>query len=80
MHLCPGLSPPKPLEQSKNVTIRTYHKLPEDENGPSNWPKRAKNCHNQPKFDFLRLHVTEPCEAGQSRAKCSPIVITIDHE
>ena len=39
MHLCPDLSPPKPLEHSKNVTIRTYHKLPGDENWPKNWPK-----------------------------------------
>ena len=38
---CPDLSPPKPLDQSKNVTVRTYHKLWEDKNGQKNWPKSA---------------------------------------
>ena len=37
------LSPSKPSEQSQNGVVRTYQKLFRDENGPKNWPKRAKN-------------------------------------
>ena len=37
---CPDLSPPKPLEQSKNVTVRTYHKFSMDKIGQK-VPKRA---------------------------------------
>ena len=46
MYVCPDLSPPKLLDQWKNVTVRTYHKLWEDKNGRKNgqkMPKRAKN-------------------------------------
>ena len=32
MFVCPELSSPKPLDQSKNVTVRTYHKLSKDQN------------------------------------------------
>ena len=64
--LCPDLSPPKPLDQSKNVTVRTYHKLGEDKNGPKNWPKIAKKCQKEPKLDFPRCHVAESSEAGRS--------------
>ena len=44
------LSPPKLLDQSKNVTVRTYHKLWEDKNGPKNRqkvPESAKNRFNR---------------------------------
>ena len=33
MCVYPDLSPPKPLDQSKNVTAMTYHKFSEDKNG-----------------------------------------------
>ena len=44
--LCPELSPPKPLDQSKNVTVRSYHKLSKDQNGPKNCQNRqnGKKC------------------------------------
>ena len=31
---CPDLFAPTPLDQSKNVTVRSYHKLSKDQNGP----------------------------------------------
>ena len=34
----------KLLDQSKNVTVRTYHKLSRDKNGPKKWSKSAKKC------------------------------------
>ena len=34
----------KLLDQSKNVTIRTYHKLSRDKNGPKNGQKVLKNA------------------------------------
>ena len=43
--LCPDLSPPKPLDQSKNVTVRTYHNLWEEKIGQ----KLAKKCQKTPK-------------------------------
>ena len=46
---CPVLSPPKPLDQSKNVTVRTYHNLREEKNGRK---KLAKKCQKEPKFVF----------------------------
>ena len=59
MDLCPDLSSPKPLDQSKNVTVRSYHKLlcdQKDQNGPKkiakkltktpNWQKVAKMAKN----------------------------------
>ena len=42
MDLCPDLSSPKPLDQSKNVTVRSYHKLPKDQNGPKKSPKSCQ--------------------------------------
>ena len=57
--VCPDLSPPEPLDQSKNVTLRIY-KLWEDKNGQKNWPKSAKK---KQKFGFPRRHVAEPGEA-----------------
>ena len=42
MYACPDLSPPKPLDQSKNVTVRSYHKLSKDQNEPKNRQKVAK--------------------------------------
>ena len=50
---CPELSSPKPLDQSKNVTVRSYHKLTKDQNGPKSWPKSAKKCQKEPKYVFL---------------------------
>ena len=44
MYGCPDLSPPKPLDQSKNVTVRSYHKLPKDQNGPKKSPKSCQKC------------------------------------
>ena len=38
----PELSTPKPLDQSKNVTVRSYHKLPKDQNGPKKSPKSCQ--------------------------------------
>ena len=56
---CLDLSPPKPLDQSKNVTVRTYHNFWEDKNGQKN----AKKCQKEQKFGFSRRHVAEPGEA-----------------
>ena len=39
---CPDLSPLKPLDQSKNVTVRTYHKLSRDKNGHIFWHQVAQ--------------------------------------
>ena len=39
MSVCPELSSPKPLDQSKNVTIRSYYKLSKDQNGQTKLPK-----------------------------------------
>ena len=41
---CPDLSTPKLLDQSKNVTVRTYHKLWEDKNGQKIGQKVPKIC------------------------------------
>ena len=41
---CPDLSTPKPMVQSKNVTVRTYHKLWEDKNGQKIGQKVPKIC------------------------------------
>ena len=66
MCVCPELSTPKPLDQSKNVTVRSYHKLSREKNGQKNWPKSAKKRQKEPKFDFPRCHVAEPGKAGRS--------------
>ena len=50
MCVCPDLSTPNSLDQSKNVTVRTYHKLQEDKN----WSKSAKKCQKEQKFGFMR--------------------------
>ena len=42
----------KLLDQSKNVTGRTYHKLSRDKNGPKNWSKSIKKCPKKPKYVF----------------------------
>ena len=39
----------KLLDQSKNVTGRTYHKLSRDKNGPN---KMVKKCQKEPKYVF----------------------------
>ena len=36
------LSPPKPLDQSKNVTVRTFHTWPGSVHEHNFWPKFAK--------------------------------------
>ena len=41
---CPDLSTPKLLDQSKNVTVRTYHKLWEDKNGQKIGQKVPNIC------------------------------------
>ena len=64
--LCPDLYPPKSLNQSKSVTVRSYHKLSKDKNGQKNLPKGAKKCQKEPKFGFPSRHVAEPGEAGRS--------------
>ena len=46
LDVCPKLSTPKPLDQLKNATERTYHKLWEDKNGQK---KLAKQCQKMPK-------------------------------
>ena len=40
----------KLLNQSKNVTVRTYHKLSRDKNEPKKWSKSAKKCQKEPKY------------------------------
>ena len=69
----PDLSPPKPLDQSKNVTVRSYHKLPKDQNGPKKLPKSCQNCQigkKLPKWQKTpkptMRHVAKPGEAGRS--------------
>ena len=42
MFVFPDLYHPKPLDQLKNVTLRTCHKLSMDKKGQKNWPKSAK--------------------------------------
>ena len=64
------LYPPKLLDQSKNVTVRSYHKLAKDQNGPKKWPKSVKKCQKEPKFGFPMCHVAKPDEAGQSVVTC----------
>ena len=64
---CPDLSPPKPLDQSKNVTVRSYHKLPKDQNGPKKSPKSCQKHQigkKSPKPP--QRHVAKPGEAGRS--------------
>ena len=55
---CPDLSPPKPLDQSKNVTVRTYHNLWEEKKGEKNWPKSAKSAK---KSQNLFSGLVRPC-------------------
>ena len=40
----------KLLDQSKNVTVRTYHKLSKDQNEQKKWPKSIKKCQKEPKY------------------------------
>ena len=42
------LSPPKPLDQSKNVTVRSYHKLSKEQNGA----KKCAHGHSQDKCPY----------------------------
>ena len=42
LHPSLEVSSPKPLDQSKNVTVRSYYKLSKDQNGPKNHQKIAK--------------------------------------
>ena len=71
--LCPDLSPPKPLDQSKNVTVRSYQKLSKDQNEPKKSPKSCQNrqigkkspkWHRMPKPPMR--HVAKAGEAGRS--------------
>ena len=50
--LCVSLSPPKLLEQSKNVTVRIFHIRPEDEHGHI---CLAKSCHLVVFLTFSRV-------------------------
>ena len=70
---CPDLSPPKPLDQSKNVTVRSYHKLSKDQNEPKKSPKSCQNRQigkKLPKWQKTpkppMRHVAKPGEAGRS--------------
>ena len=58
LDVCLDLSPAKPLNQSKNVIVRTFHKLREDRNGQKIGQKVPKNT--------KKSHVTEPGEAGET--------------
>ena len=71
MYECPELSPPKPLDQSKNVTVRSYHKLFKDQNEAKKLPKSCQNHQigkKLPKWEKMaigpRRHVAKPGEAG----------------
>ena len=44
----------KLLDQSKNVTVRTYHKLSRDKNGPK---KLAKKCQKMLKRAKIRFSI-----------------------
>ena len=50
--VCPDLSAPKPLDQSKNVTVRLITICERKKMGEKNWPKSAKKRQKEPKFDF----------------------------
>ena len=50
--VCPELSAPKPLDQSKNVTVRSYHKLSREKYGQK---KLAKKCQKTPKRAKIRF-------------------------
>ena len=43
MSVCLELSSPKLLDQSKNVTVWSYHKLSKDQNGPKQLAKSHQN-------------------------------------
>ena len=49
-YACPDLSPPKPLDQSKNVTARSYHKLSKDQNGRKKLAKKFQKVPKEPKY------------------------------
>ena len=55
LFVCLELSSPKPLDQSKNVTVRSYHKLSKDQKDGKKGKKDAKMATN----------------ANQSLAPCS---------
>ena len=63
---CLDLSLPKPLDQSKNVTLRSYQKLSKDQNGPKNRQigKKLPKWQKTPKPP--KRHVAKPGEARQS--------------
>ena len=58
---CPDLSPPKPLDQSKNVTVRSYHKLSKAQNGPKNRQKFTKITKNAKNANWS----TAPCSKAR---------------
>ena len=73
MYVCPELSSPKPLDQSKNVTVRSYHKLPKDQNGSKKLPKSRQNHQigkKLPKWPKVPIgpwrHVAKPGEVRRS--------------
>ena len=67
MFVCPDVSPPKPLDQSKNVTVRSYHKLSKDQNEPKKSPKSCQNRQIGKKSPKPPMrHVAKPGEAGRS--------------
>ena len=53
--VCPELSTPKPLDQSKIVTVRTFHKLSRDKNGQKDYQKVPKKSRTS-----FRLPTTSP--------------------
>ena len=44
----PDLSPPKPLDQSKNITVRSYHKLSKDQNWAKKIAKKSPKWQKTP--------------------------------
>ena len=67
LSVCPELSSPKPLDQSENVTVRSYHKLSKDQNGPKKSPKSRQNRQIGKKSPKPPMrHVAKPGKAGAS--------------
>ena len=69
-YVCPDLSPLKPLDQSKNVTVRSYHKLPKDQNGPKKSPKSCQNRQigKDPKMAKSAKTSNAPCTEARRRS------------
>ena len=58
-NFCPDLSLPKPPDQSKNVTVRTYHKLSREKNGSK---KFAQKYQKEPNYGFQCKYTLEAIE------------------